>query len=408
MAFAPIDSWPFRLITWDRPNESFLIFRGGPRWLSIRNQGSVSQPIPRSASTETRQIAGAPAMVIKYAGGGFKIIVNRGSRVLQISGEELADGDINRVIESLRPLTAEALRSRLAQEAAQHDFGLTLLWPGYVPEGFQLSTNETITQIRQEAVEGYRISFRRADGLIQVGGGTEAPPTFPGTEERVTGGSLTGVLTTSQHRYLLIVDAGAGGNGVAPAFPTEPDGTARRLPLVQKGRVFVTAENIDRQQFDRIVAGLIPAGTQEFVSRARGQSASALTYLWPGTLPPGYAVDLTTVITAWDDFVLQGGIPFFEVTSTGPNGGTISIKGGRERAGQAFVVPEGRGVERTVVPIRGRTASAAQTPDGSMLFWLENNWPYSLASGPLTIAQLVAVGEGLQPVDTAEFFRRIR
>ncbi len=86
----------------------------------------------------------------------------------------------------------------------------------------------------------------------------------------------------------------------------------------------------------------------------------------------------------------------------------VTIKGGREPSGDPFVVPEGGAVERSTASIRGYAASTARTPDESVLFWAENDSLYAITSRSLTVEQLIAIGEGLQPVDATEFLNRIR
>jgi hypothetical protein len=409
MAFAAEDSWPFHTIAPDREHEPFVIFRGGPRWLLIRYQTDVRWPVPRSATTQTLQIAGMPATLVRYLGGGFKLVLQRDGRTLQISGQDVSDAEIGRTAASLRPLSAAALRARLAQAAAQQQFHVTFLWPSYLPPGIKLAPAETIAQITQPAggpqADGYRVSFRGAEVLIQVGGGNVDPPPLVGTTERITAGSLTGLLTVAQRRYLLVVDAEAG--GALPRFPGVPGGGPKRLPLVQQGRVFIAAENVDRAQFERVVASLSPLRPPDFAARARGQNPSALSYLWPSTLPNGYAIDLSTVRVPWDDFLLQGGFPFFELTASGP-GGTVVIKGGRESSGDPFVVPEGGDVQRSTAKIRERVASTAHSADGAVVFWAENDSHYTLTSRTLTVEQLLALGEGLQPIAADDFYRRIQ
>ncbi len=412
MAFAAEDSWPFRVVAPDRENEPFVIFRDGPRWLLIRNQTGASQPIPRSATTQRVQIGGLPATLVTYLDGGFKLVLQRDGRAIQISGQDLSDTEIRQVARSLRPLSAEALRVRLRQEVAQLPFQVTLLWPTYVPDGIKLAPAETIARIAQSAgrtqADGYRVSFKGSDALIQVGGGTVDPPRLAGTEEQITVGSLTGRLTVGQRRYLLVVDAGAASDHALPRFPETAGGAPKRLPLVQQGRVFVAAENIDRAHFERVVANLIPVRLQEFVARTRGQNTSRLSYLWPSTLPDGYAIDLNSVRIAWDDFLLQGGLPFFQLIASGPGNGVVTIKGGREPSGDPFVVPEGGAVERSTASIRGYAASTARTPDESVLFWAENDSLYAITSRSLTLEQLIAIGEALRPVDADDFLHRIR
>ena len=412
MTFAVEDSWPFRTIASDRAGEPFLIFRGGERWLLIRNQAGDREPVPRSATTQTLQIAGAPATLIKYLGGGFKLLLERDGRTMQMSGQLLPDEDITSTAASLRLLSAEALRTRLTQAAAGQTFHVTFLWPDFVPDGIALAPAETILQIAQPAAgpaaDRYLVSFRGPNVLIQIGGGSADPPSFPGAEERITAGSLTGLLTTAEQRYLLVVDAGAAGGNVAPIFPASSSDAPQRLPLVQQGRVYIATEGIDRDQFDRIVANLVAVQPQAFTALAHGQQTSDLTYLWPSTLPDGYTIDLSTVQIAWDDFLLQGGRPFFQLIATGPDGGAVSINGGRESSGQPFIVPEGGGVQRSIASIHGQVASAAQSPDGAVLVWSEYDALYAINSRSLGVEQLIAIGEGLGAVTDDDFLRRIQ
>src|SRR5262249_20139905 len=76
MTFAAEDSWPFRATAAARANEPFLIFRGGKRWLLIRNRESAGQPIPRSAVRQTLDIGGEAATLNIFAGDdmGFKLV----------------------------------------------------------------------------------------------------------------------------------------------------------------------------------------------------------------------------------------------------------------------------------------------------------------------------------------------
>ncbi len=111
---------------------------------------------------------------------------------------------------------------------------------------------------------------------------------------------------------------------------------------------------------------------------------------------------------SWNDWVLQGGQPYYEISASGPAQGVVTIKGGVEATGDPFIVPEGPGVQRQTVQIRGHVASGAQTREGAVLYWAENNSRYEITSPTLTLDQLVAIAEGLQPVSEEEFFRRLQ
>ncbi len=409
MAFVAEDSWPFRVIAPGREAEPFLVFRGGPRWLLIRSQGAQEQPVPRSATSDTLQIGGDAATLIKYQDTGFKLVWKRGGQPLVVSGDGLSTDDLTRTVESLRPLDKDALRARLNQEAARQKLHVTFLWPDFVPEGVSLSIAESIVQLAQPAVgpqaDSYRVLFRGGDRLIQVGGGSAEPPKLAGQQERITVGALGATLTSADQHFLLIID----GPGDKPSliFPSDAPFGQPRLPLVEQGRVFIAADNIDRGQFDQIVSSLQPLRAQAFVARSHGQNLRDIAFRWPTKLPAGYTIDLSTAKVAFDDFVLQGGLPFFELIAAGPNG-TTTIRGGRESSGQSLVVPEGPDVTLTTASIHGSQASAARTPDGSIVVWSENGTLFSISSRSLPVEQLVAIGEGLQPVDAAEFFKKLQ
>lgn len=406
MAFVPEDSWPFRVIALDRQAEPFLVFRGGPRWLLVRNQGGANQPIPGSAKTETVRVAGAPATLVTYASGGRKLVLERDGQTIQVSGDGLSVDDLRRTAETLRPLGAEALRSRLNQEAAKQPAHVTLLWPNLLPEGMAVAAAESRVQLAQPAngprADSYRVVFRGADRSVVVGGGAEAVPRLAGATTPWSAGTVRGTLTAGERRFLLVLDGPVEAD--APLnFPTAGSSGA----LVQRGRVWISTENVEWEQFNRVVAGLQPLGGQEFVARARGQNPTNLAYRWPTRLPPGYTIDRSAANVAWDDFVLQGGLPFFELIATG-SGGTITIRGGRESGGQTLIVPEGPDVERVTATIHGRSASAARTRDGSVVVWSEDGTLYSINSRSVALDQLAPIGEGLQPIEAGEFFRRLQ
>ena len=411
MALAVHDSWPFRVIAAGREQEAFLIFRGAEKWLLIRRAPEAPQALPRSATTTPLTIGGTSIPVVRYSDGGFKLLWARDGQTIQMSGSGITDADIVAVAEGLRPLDDEALRSRLAAAAAGQSLPLTLLWPSTLPPGMSLVPAETITQPAPGAaasVDQYRVSFRGPDSLLQIGGGALAPPVLAGMQEVLSSGSLRGVLTTADRRHLLVVDPGTSAAGGVLRFPEPAGSGALRLPLVQRGPVFIWAENLDRVQLEQIVGGLIPLRPEEFLARARGLQTHNLRYLWPDTLPGGFRLDLSSVRAGWDDFVLQGGLPYYELTAVSPDGGRALLSGGREAGGAAFIVPEGPGVERGTATIRSRVASIARTPEGATVVWSEDGVTYQLTSPTLQVEELVAIGEGLQLITVDEFFRRVQ
>ena len=409
MTFAAQDSWPFRVIAPDRAGEPFLIFRGGSRWLLIRGQSEQDQPIPRSVTTSSVQIGGASATLIKYQGNGFKLTWNQDGLPIEMSGDGVSDADLTRTAASLRLLNKDELRARLNQEAASRKFHVTLLWPNVLPQGVSLATSESSLQLAAPVTgpqaDSYRVVFRGGATVIQIGGGSTAAPSFTGTEQRITSGSLTGVLTSADRRFLLVVDGPTGSSNLS--FPESSSTGQGPLPLVQQGRVFVSAENVDRAQFDQVIANLQPLLPQIFQGQVSGQNLLGIDYRWPANLPAGYTVDLTSTKVSFDDFVLQGGLPFFVLTVTGPNG-KVTIRGGHESNGTSITVPEGPDVQRSTPNIHGNLATAAQSPDGSVVVWSEGDVVYDIDSPSVTVDQLVTIGQGLQPISAAEFFKRIQ
>lgn len=408
MSFSMEDSWPFRTMSTPREREPFLIFRGGPRWLLVRQQSQQEQPIPRSATVDTVSVGSGTGTLIQYAGSGLKLVLKRDGYAVQLSTDGLSTEELTRIAQKMTALTLAELQARIDQGVAGKKLHVTLLWPESLPAGVALAPAETSLQLAQPVdgplADRYRVSFRGAGKSVVVGGGSEAPPQIDGTEERLTAGAQTAVLLKGDRRFLLTIDGPA--EGATLRYPAG-DSSSSQMPLVQRGRVFVAVENVDRAEFDQIVAGLHALRIQEFTARARGQTSTVLAYRWPARLPDGFSVDLSSAKVSWDDFVLQGGLPFFELIATGP-GGTTTIRGGRESGGQTLIVPEGPDVERQTASIHGQTASAARTQEGSIVVWSEENTLYSISSRTLPLEQLVPIGEGLQPIDEATFFSRLQ
>jgi hypothetical protein len=252
-------------------------------------------------------------------------------------------------------------------------------------------------------LDGYQVTFRSSTETLTIGGGSSAPPALDGKQEQISDGAVTGTLTSAGERLLLVIDATASG-----APPLRFPAVQPRLPLVQRGRIFVSAEHIDRPTFDRIVAGLTALRAPEFARQAKGQNSTNVAYLWPEKLPKGYSVDPATVRFSWDDYLLQGGLPFYEMTAVGPGNNKIIIKGGRQSQGGAFVLPEGADVEQVTTTIHGQPASAARRPTDALLIWAENNVYYELSSAAVSVEQLVAAGTGMRPIDPQEFLRRVQ
>jgi hypothetical protein len=394
------------VIAADRAREPFLIFRDESRWLLVRYAPQQPRSIPRSATIRSIRIAETDAQLVSYAGGGFLLSWTRDGQTIIMSGNELSEDEMSRTAASMQPLTVDELEARLTQNAPQSAH-TTLLWPTYLPDGFTIVPDATRIERDNTAnavnPTGYLISFRGSGSLL-IGGGTMPPPALTGAQERIVEGSRIGVLTVDNNRYLLVVDTSSA--DTPPYFPADIQEPPNRLPLVQQGKVFVMAENIDRSEFDRVVAGLISMLNKEFVARSAGPNPYDLTYLWPGTSDHGYTIDLATTEVGWDEYLLQGGTPFFRLSATG-SAGTATIKSGHERDGTHLLVPEGPGVQRLTGIIHGRTASVARTSSATDVVWSEGGVQYGLTSSTLSVDQLLGLGEALQPVDPDEFYRRL-
>jgi hypothetical protein len=409
MGLAVNDSWPVQMIALGREHEPFLIFRGDSRWLTIRNQNGPAEQFPPSATIRKLDIAGSPAVLIRYLGDDAKLLVARQGRIVQISGHGVSDEELVQIVTSLRPLTEAELRARLTQEASNQKPDLSLFWPSYLPDGLQLTPAETVLESPNEMhheIMGYRVSFRSTDTLIQIGGGHVDIPAVDGTHEKVVSGSLAGDLTTADRRFLLVL--GEESTADVLRFPGAPNDAEPRLPNVQQGPIFIMAENIDRETFDRVVAGLTVVRLHDFVGRAHGEASGSTRYWLPSELPDGFTIDRTSIRVGWDDYILQGGRPFFEYALKSSNNEVVIARGGAELGGAALVAPEGPGVERVRVTVHGRTASAARTPEGSSIVWTEDGSTTVLSSPSLTIEQLVAIGEALRPVTLDAFFDEIK
>lgn len=409
MNFIAGDSWPFQQLAPDRQGEPFLVFRDGPRWLSIRHQEQHNdEPLPASTEQQQDQYGEAKAMVARYHGGGFTVFRKLDDQFVQISGEGLSDQELEQVVGSLRTLDGPTLRTRLTERATGQNFTVTALWPTYLPAGMALAYDESTAQLTQpgtaSAGDAYHVVFRFGDANIQIGGGTAPIPELAGTSEQINDGEVSGNLTTVDRKYLLVINA-----STSPSlhFAANQSDSPHRLPLVQQGPVWISAENIERAEFDKVVAGLNALSSREFTRRAYGQS-DAFSYMWPAKLPEGYALDMKIVEVSWDDFLLQGGLPFFKLTAIGPGNETVTLEGGHQRNRAAFILPEGPGIEQVDATVRGQPASGARSQQGTVLLWAEHNTYYQLTSPTLSVEQLVNIATDIDLIDRPEFYRRIQ
>lgn len=258
---------------------------------------------------------------------------------------------------------------------------------------------ETIMQFSQPGVDTsiteYLLTFRNGTTQVRIGSGNVDQPVIGGRTEPVTIGERSGQLTIGAQVFSLVMEAND-----RPTFVAAP--VDRRLPLVHQGRIVVVTENLSRADFDQLIANVVPIPSQEFVARAGGQFVGDITYLWPGVLSDGFTVDLTTVRTSWEDYLLQGGRPFFTITATGPEHQAVTIRGG----GDAFVVPEGPDIEQRPARVHDRGATVVSTPDGTVVFWSENATFYTVSSSDLPEDELVRIAEGLEQIDAADILQR--
>jgi hypothetical protein len=256
-------------------------------------------------------------------------------------------------------------------------------------------------------VDSYAINFSSATSNVTIGGGTNPVPLITGDEEIVQFGKLEGRLITNEKSIMLVVNT-PNTSGTLPHLDVLQDEKPTLLPPVQQGPVFVVGDNLSRADFESVIAGLLPLSPSEFVPRSRGQVISNLTYMWPASLPTGYTVDTKSVTFGWDDFLLQGGRPYFSVSASNRGGNTITIQGGRESSGAAFVIPEGGDVEQFFPTIRGQTATAAQTSEGAIVIWSENDVFYSITSPSLDVDTLASIAENLRRLTADEFYAYLR
>jgi hypothetical protein len=399
LTLAVADSWPFQMIGPDQVGQPFLVFRDQQRWLVLRRQPASALVVPASAGVQRLKVGEAPATLVSYADEGFTLTWEREGIPLQLSAVGLTVDDAVRVGARVQPQTPAELQAHLAEAATQAGLEVTALWPASLPDGFAIVPAEISMEfsdpVDDASLAGYTVSFARDEARFQVGGGTLAPPQVAGTTERIRAGNRSATLTTGQNRFLLTIEGT--GQLAVPAAGATPG-----LPLVQSGRVFVLADNVDRATFDQFVASLLPVRPQEFVARASGQSSREMLYLWPDPLPDGYTLDDASVRTSWQDYVLQGGRPFYELSANAADGSVVTIQGG----GDAFLVPED--VEQVTAKVHGQGATAVRTDDGVVVFWTEQGTFYTVTASSMELDEAVAFAESLKSILPATFEERIQ
>jgi sortase (surface protein transpeptidase) len=404
LEFAVEDSWPFRTLNGQRPNEPFLVFRDDARSAMLRYaDGDMTM---RGAS-EPFTVGDAQGTYSQEADGSFRAFWMHAGRTIQMSGVGLTRDDVTMVAQGLEGQTLTQLQAQLRREAAHRQLPITLLWPRYLPAGINLASSESVVELGAPGTvpnaDRYHLVFRGKQAVVQIGGGTDAVPAMSGAMERFEVDSVAGQLISGDRRFLLVLDSGNAEEARLHFAPLR-DTQGRQLPRVQQGNVYVMAEHLDRAQFERIVAGLGALGAPEFEARARGQ-ASSVPFLWPSELPHGFALDLDAVRYADADARLQGARAYFALNATGPDGDTIAIQGGRDVDGTSFVVPEGSDIEQIMTEVHGRGATAVRSPDGNMIVWSQGTTTYKVSSATVELDQLLAVARGLTRIDDATWQR---
>jgi hypothetical protein len=127
-----------------------------------------------------------------------------------------------------------------------------------------------------------------------------------------------------------------------------------------------------------------------------------MAYLWPDPLPAGYTLDLSSVRTSWQDFVLQGGRPFYELSASTPDGAVVTIQGG----GDAYLVPED--VEQVTAKVHGQGATAVRTDEGVVVFWTEQGTFFTVTASSMGLDEAVAFAESLKSILPSTFEERIQ
>lgn len=403
MEFAAEDSWPLRVMSSNSASEPFLVFRDERRSLIVRYADGSPQ-----GSTEPFKVAGTEGALSHNADGSFQATWQQDGRTVEMSGVGLSSDDIARITTSFKPMSSAQLQAQLVKEAAHRQLNITLLWPDYMPAGVNLVTGESIVELSQPGTvpneDRYQLVFRGGQTTVKIGGGTDTAPATSGVTENFTVGNVTGQLTSGERRYLLTLDAGNAEEASLNFAPLR-DAAGRQLPMLQQGKVYVSAENLDRAQFERIVAGLFALRSSEFQAQARGQMISSLRYMWPTSLPEGFTVDLGSVTYANTNAILLGARAYYAMSATGPNGDTITLQGGRNADGSAFVVKEGPDVEQFMTKVHGRGATAVRTPEGQAIVWSDGSSSYQITSATVELEQLLAVAQGMARLDSDDWER---
>jgi uncharacterized protein len=401
MAFVPSASWPFQVLAPDQAAVPFLVFGDDTRWLVLRPQ-PWDEALPPNTTRQTFEISGTSALLLTYPDQGFALQWEHAGQTIQLSGAGLALDQLTRVAASLQPMTEQALRSRIAAAAAEHELALTTLWPSFLPPELALAADETAIRFPQpgfdDAIDGYEVVFRGQQARLVVGGGSVAPLPLTGDTETIQVEGRTGRLTIRGDSFQLILNATSDGTDTPVAFPAR-SATGPQLPLVQHGRIFVAAKGLDRAIFDRIIAGLYPVAPDEMIARINGQDPDVIQYLWPSALPTGYAVDPTSLRASPADVVLQGGRPAFAWRANGPTNQELRVEGSTA----AYIVPEGPEFEQLTAEVRGHGATVTRSNDGVTLIWTEQGTFYRVNSSTLSLDQVVDLANNLEPIDAAAF-----
>ena len=120
------------------------------------------------------------------------------------------------------------------------------LWPGYLPEGMQLSPRESRVpregEIGQNGLGFFIVTFAEGKGRLVVGGGATEPLPLTGEERRVEIGGRAATLTTNDQQHQVTFD-------------------------VPEGSLFVYSSSLSEDELLRVAGSLQPIDLTELRAR---------------------------------------------------------------------------------------------------------------------------------------------
>ena len=120
------------------------------------------------------------------------------------------------------------------------------LWPGYLPEGMQLSPRESRVpregEIGQNGLGFFIVTFAEGRNRLVIGAGATEPLPLTGDERRVEIGGRAATLTTNEQQHQLTFD-------------------------VPKGSLFVYSSSLSEDELLRVAGSLQPIDLTELRAR---------------------------------------------------------------------------------------------------------------------------------------------